>query len=94
MACKAIDIVLYLSTIQQRQISGLGSYITALWKLAGSPAGGASDFTDVSPNAAYAPAVAWAVEHDVTSGMGDGTFSPDSTCTRAQIVTFLYRALA
>ena len=40
----------------------------------------------------YEQAVAWAVENGITGGTGDGTFSPDATCTRAQSVTFLYRA--
>ena len=68
--------------------------VTYLWKLAGSPKTGTSNFTDVSANADYAQAVAWAVEQDITSGTGNGQFSPTSTCTRGQIVTFLYRAFA
>ena len=69
--------------------------VTYLWKLAGSPAGGSASFSDVFAGAPYAQAVAWAVEKGVTSGTGDGlTFSPDKTCTRGEIVTFLYRALA
>ena len=66
--------------------------VTYLWKLAGSPKTGTSNFTDVSANADYAQAVAWAVEQGITSGTGNGQFSPASTCTRGQIVTFLYRA--
>jgi hypothetical protein len=67
-----------------------------LWKLAGSPETEVSDkFTDVAADAEYAQAVAWAVEKGITTGTGDGTtFSPDNTCTRGQIVTFLYRAQA
>ncbi len=68
--------------------------VTYLWKLAGSPKTGTSNFSDVSANADYAQAVAWAVEQGVTSGTSATTFSPDATCTRGQIVTFLYRALA
>ncbi len=68
--------------------------VTYLWKLAGSPKTGTSNFTDVSANADYAQAVAWAVEQGITSGTGNGQFSPNSTCTRGQIVTFLYRAFA
>ena len=68
--------------------------VTYLWKLAGSPKTGTSNFTDVSANADYAQAVAWAVEQGITSGTGNGRFSPNSTCTRGQIVTFLYRAFA
>ena len=68
--------------------------VTYLWKLAGSPKTGTSDFTDIPANADYAQAVAWAVEQGITSGTGNGRFSPNSTCTRGQIVTFLYRAFA
>lgn len=68
--------------------------VTYLWKLAGSPKTGTSNFSDVPTNADYAQAVAWAVEQGITSGTGNGRFSPNSTCTRGQIVTFLYRAFA
>jgi S-layer homology domain. len=68
--------------------------VTYLWKLAGSPKTGTSNFSDVPTNADYAQAVAWAVEQGITSGTGNGQFSPNSTCTRGQIVTFLYRAFA
>ncbi len=65
-----------------------------MWKAAGSPApAGKADFDDVPANADYAQAVAWAVEKNITSGTGDGNFSPTATCTRGQIVTFLYRAM-
>ena len=67
--------------------------VTYLWKLAGSPAAPAASFTDVPAGADYAPAVAWAVDQGVTSGTGEGAFSPDNTCTRGEIVTFLYRGL-
>ena len=50
-------------------------------------------FADVPADSYYAKAVAWAVENGITLGTGDGTFSPNATCTRAQSVTFLYRAL-
>ena len=67
--------------------------VTFLWRAAGSPAPkSASNFTDVPADAYYAKAVAWAVENGITGGIGDGKFSPDATCTRAQAVTFLYRA--
>lgn len=68
--------------------------VTYLWTLAGKPSTGSAAFTDVAEDAAYAQAVAWAVEEGVTSGTSDTTFSPDATCTRGQIVTFLYRDLA
>lgn len=67
--------------------------VTMLWRAAGCPK---SDdplpFTDVDPDIWYADAVAWAVENGITQGTGSGQFSPDAVCTRAQIVTFLYRA--
>ena len=67
--------------------------VTFLWRAAGSPAPKQmSSFTDVPADAFYAKAVAWAVENGITGGTGDGKFSPDATCTRAQAVTFLYRA--
>lgn len=50
-------------------------------------------FVDVPANAYYYDAVYWAVEHGITNGTSDTTFSPDESCTRAQIVTFLYRYL-
>ena len=50
-----------------------------------------NSFSDVSADAYYAKAVAWAVEQGITVGTGNGKFSPDAPCTRAQIVTFLYR---
>lgn len=53
-----------------------------------------SKFTDVASTAYYADSVAWAVDRKITSGTTDTTFSPDATCTRAQILTFLYRAMA
>jgi hypothetical protein len=69
--------------------------IMYLWKLAGSPdAAASSQFSDVPAGTDYAQAVAWAVAQGITAGTGDGsTFSPEATCTRGQIVTFLYRAL-
>ena len=67
--------------------------VTFLWRAAGSPEPkGESSFTDVSADAYYAKAVAWAVEQGITGGVGGNTFAPDATCTRAQAVTFLYRA--
>lgn len=66
-----------------------------IWRSAGFPAAEkTSSFTDVAATTLYAPAVDWAVEAGVTSGTSATTFSPDTTCTRAQIVTFLYRAFA
>ena len=67
--------------------------VTFLWRAAGSPEPkGAANMTDVPQDAYYAKAVAWAIENGITSGTGENRFSPDATCTRAQGVTFLYRA--
>ena len=66
--------------------------VTMLWRAMGQPAaGGAANFNDVPANSYYAQAVAWAVENGITAGVGGGRFDPNSTCTRAQIATFLYR---
>ena len=67
--------------------------VAFLWRAAGSPGPKTmSGFSDVPADSYYAKAVAWAVENGITGGTGDGKFSPDATCTRAQAVTFLYRA--
>ena len=66
--------------------------VTMLWRTMGQPtAGGTANFTDVPADSYYAQAVAWAVENGITTGTGNGKFSPDNTCTRAQIAVFLYR---
>ena len=65
--------------------------VTFLWRSNGSPAVSGSSFADVPADAYYANAVAWAVSEGVTNGTSATTFSPDATCTRAQIVTFLWR---
>lgn len=67
--------------------------VTFLWRAAGSPEPkGMSGFVDVSADAYYAKAVAWAVEQGIVSGTSATTFNPDAVCTRAQSVAFLYRA--
>ena len=67
--------------------------VTMLWRAAGQPtAGGTANFTDVPADSYYANAVSWAVEGGITTGIGGGRFAPNSTCTRAQIATFLYRS--
>lgn len=69
--------------------------VTFQWRANASPAAAsASSFTDVAASAYYASAVNWAVENNVTNGTSTATFSPNADCTRAQIVTFLYRAMA
>ena len=66
--------------------------VTMLWRAMGQPAaGGSASFADVPADSYYAQAVAWAVENGITTGTGNGKFSPDNTCTRAQIAVFLYR---
>ena len=68
--------------------------VTFLWRAAGSPEPkAASSFADVAAGSYYAKAVAWAIENGITTGTTTSTFSPDATCTRAQAVTFLARAL-
>ena len=68
--------------------------VTFLWRTAGSPASktSAMPFTDVPVGSYYYDAVLWAVENGITKGTSDTTFSPDDTCTRAQIVAFLWRS--
>ena len=66
--------------------------VTFLHRAAGSPAAGNSAFNDVPSHSYFAGAVAWASRNNITSGTGNGKFSPDANCTRAQIVTLLYRA--
>ena len=69
-----------------------GQTVTFLWRANASPVVNyAMDFTDVAADAYYAEAVRWAVSEGVTAGTGDKAFSPDADCTRAQIVTFMYR---
>lgn len=67
--------------------------VTFLWRFEGSPAPKTTNnpFTDVKPGSYYEKAVLWASESGVTAGTSATTFSPDATCTRAQVVTFLYR---
>ena len=66
--------------------------VTFLWRLAGEPEpAGSNSFTDVSSNAWYAKAVQWAAEQEITKGTSETGFSPNQPCTRAQVVTFLWR---
>ena len=68
--------------------------VTFLWRAGGSPAvSGNSAFTDVASDAYYAAAVTWAEKNGVTGGIGGGLFGSNNNCTRAQIVTFLYRSV-
>ena len=71
-----------------------GQVVTFLWRAAGQPAATetACKFTDVKPGEYYYDAVLWAVEKGITDGTSDTKFSPNATCTRGQVVTFLWRA--
>lgn len=70
-----------------------GQMAALLYRTAGTPAvSGGSSFVDVGASAYYSKAVAWAYQNDIASGTGANRFSPNADCTRAQIVTFLYRA--
>ena len=66
--------------------------VTMLWRAMGqSAAASGASFADVPADSYYARAVAWAIENGITAGVGGGRFAPNSTCTRGQIATFLYR---
>ena len=84
------------TTFSPDQSCTRGQIVTFLWRAESAPAAGTVDhpFTDVRSDAYYADAVLWAVKEGVTKGTSDTTFSPDDSCTRAQIVTFLWRAMA
>ena len=70
-----------------------GQAVTFLYRASGSPAvSGGSAFSDVAANAYYANAVAWAEQNKITGDIGGGLFGSGNDCTRAQIVTFLYRS--
>ena len=69
-----------------------GQSVTFLYRALGKKVESSTSFTDVASNAFYADAVNWAVANDVTNGTSATTFSPNADCTRAEIVTFLYRA--
>ena len=72
-----------------------GQVVTFLHRFAGTPAPGSTEhpFVDIQSSAFYYEAVLWAVEKNITNGTDATHFSPGATCTRGQIVTFLYRAL-
>ena len=69
-----------------------GQSVTFLYRALKGSASGSTNFTDVASDAFYADAVNWAVANNVTNGTSNTTFSPNADCTRAEIVTFLYRA--
>ena len=71
-----------------------GQIVTFLWRFKGAPeaVSEGTQFVDLKPGAFYEKAVSWAAETNVTAGTDETHFSPDKTCTRAQVVTFLHRA--
>lgn len=72
-----------------------GQFVTFLWRAEGKPtASGNNPFADVASKRFYYSAVLWAAENNITAGMAPGQFMPERTCTRGQVVTFLYRDLA
>ena len=83
------------TTFSPKQGCTRAQIVTFLWRAANSPTPRSSTnkFTDVyaTTHADYMKAIIWATEQGITTGTGNGKFSPDATCTRAQIVTFLYR---
>ena len=80
-------------TFSPDQVCTRAQVVTFLWRAAGSPdVAAATAFSDVPKDAYYAKAVSWAVANGVTQGTGAGKFSPGEPCTRAQVVTFLWRA--
>jgi len=82
-------------TFSPNETVSRGQMVTFLWRAAGKPAANAANpFADVAADAYYADAVLWAVAKGITNGTSATTFSPDAGCTRAQIVTFLYRFYA
>ncbi len=81
------------TTFSPDQTCTRGQIVTLLWRMKGEPAAkAASAFTDVAASDYFAPAVSWAVEAGVTNGVDETHFAPNDDCTRAHIVTFLYRA--
>ena len=81
------------TTFAPKALCTRAQVVTFLWRAAGCPEPqNAGSFADVTAGSYYAKAVAWAIENGITGGTGDGMFSPDAVCTRAQAVTFLYRA--
>ncbi len=82
-------------TFQPEKICTRAQCVTFLWRYSGSPDDGIrSDFADVPADSYFAPAVFWALDSGITNGMNRKAFAPESTCNRAQVMTFLYRASA
>ncbi len=80
------------TTFSPNDICTRAQIVSFLWRMAGQPEPESEvGFEDVAADAYYAKAVAWAAENGITTGVTSSKFCPDQTCTRAQIVTFLYR---
>ncbi|MBQ2468350.1 MAG: S-layer homology domain-containing protein, partial [Clostridia bacterium] len=81
------------STFSPEDVCTRGQIVTFMWRANGKPApsGSSNPFRDVKSGDYFYEAVLWAVENKVTTGTSATTFSPDDTCTRGQVVTFLYR---
>ncbi len=80
------------TTFSPDAVANRAQTVTFLWRSCGSPVSAAkSSFTDVTAGSYYETAVLWAVENNITTGTSATTFSPDTLCSRGQIVTFLYR---
>lgn len=79
------------TTFSPNQVISRAEAVTFLWRAAGNPAADGKLFADVESTKYYAEAVRWAVANGITKGMSEVSFAPNGVCTRAQIVTFLYR---
>ena len=81
------------TTFSPEETCTRGQIVTFLWRAAGepSPNGTKNPFTDMKEDAYYYKAVLWAVEQGITTGSSETTFSPDESCTRGQVATFLWR---
>lgn len=83
------------NTFSPDTVCDRGMIVTLLWRTLGKPAvSGGGSFTDVPESAYYSDAVKWAASKGISTGNGDGTFTPGSSCVRGMMVTFLYRAMA
>ena len=84
------------TTFSPDKICTRAQIVTFLWRYEDSPvpASDSNPFTDVNAGAYYAKAVLWASQTGVTAGLSSTTFGPETTCTRAQVVSFLYRDIA
>ena len=83
------------TTFRPDQACTRGQIMTFLWRYMDEPAPqGENPFKDVAADAYYADAIAWGAENNIAKGITETEFRPDDTCTRGQIVTFLYRDLA